>query len=353
MALGGSIRRLADAALISELDISPQSLTIAPYNDRTLGWYKGEYAMAGIVVEDCGITTPLSVSATRFQSLTAMFSDAIEVSLRPRGNALYMGREGREVSLQFNGEPSLDRYEELLAFEPIVEVHRQTFAREIEIASAAATAGANMANPILSGIRIVATGKLLGIQAANGKSLAFETHIEAKTKPDEKFQIIAPRADILVALHILMGDTIKIGLVGRGIVMQGIDSIVRIPQLSGTWPNLTAMRDQPARDRLEIESSALRMLGLAAKVYETTTTVRLEPTEGGVLLKTTESEIGQYIEALSGSLSRRYAVDLKDLEVAGKMSNGTIGVDFCETLAIARSDNRKLYMLLWTPNGND
>lgn len=350
MALGGSIRRMADAAQISELDISPQSLTIAPYDGKTLAWYKGEYAMAGIAVEDCGLTAPLSVAATQFQSLASLFSDALEVTIQPRGQTLIMGREGRQVSLRFNGEPTLDRYEELISFEPAVEVSRQAFAREIEVAAAAA--GTNLAMPILTGIRIVAGGKLLGVQASNGKSLAFESHIEAKAGKN-KFEVIAPRADILVALRILMGDTIRIGLSGRGIVMQGIDSIVRIPQLSGTWPNLAAMRDQPAQDKLEIASSALRVLGTAAKVYQTTSTVRIEPAEGGVLLKTTESEIGQYIEALAGSLSRTYSVDLKDLEVAGKMSDGVVDVEFCETLAIARADNRKLYMLLWKQSVND
>lgn len=347
MALGASVRRLADAAQISELDISPQSLTLAPHNGKTVGWYKGEYAMAGITVEDCGITAPLSVAATQFQSLTALFSDALEVTLQPRGQSLIMGREGRQVSLKFNGEPTLDRYEELLNFEPVVEVSRQAFAREIEVAAAAA--GTNLAMPILTGIRIVARDKLLGIQASNGKSLAYESAIEAKAGQG-KFEIIAPRADLLIALKILMGDSIRIGLLGRGIVLQGIDSIVRIPQLSGSWPNLKAMRDQPANDKLEINASALRVLGLAAKVYQTTTTVRLEPAEGGVLLKTTESEIGQYIEALSGSLSKRYALDLKDLEVAGKMADGVVDVDFCETLAIARAGTRKLYMLLWMQN---
>src|SRR5690606_31611714 len=99
----------------------------------------------------------------------------------------------RTLSLRQESGPPISGYAELVnSFSPAVEVDQKEFIEEIQ--SAAYVASTSMANPVLTGIRVVAKSNALGIQSADGKSLFFQSAIKAQvTTPVEA---ILPSVDV-------------------------------------------------------------------------------------------------------------------------------------------------------------
>lgn len=347
--LGISLKRLADAAEISKLDLNPRGLTLAPRGGATLAWFSGTYAGCGIMLPvDSALTAPVSVTATDFPQLASLFEDDQEVKFTPQKSALMLSAGRRRVSLQYLGSPDTEGYDRLVA-EATFVAHTKLADLAREATAAAQVSAVTLTVPILTGVRLLAAGKAIGLQAANGSTLVFETTFAATA--EGKIDLVAPAQDLLTALRTLGSGDVSIGAYGdpaRALVLKSSDAIVKLPRITGQWPDLKRVKDRAYAESLSLPAASVRALALAARTYAAEGLVTIRPTESkaNVVLETKESEKGQFQEVVSGDVSRAYKIDVSDLEVALKICGQTLEVTFAPEMARIIADARKLYILL-------
>lgn len=349
---GHELKRLAQANEAARIDLTGNGpLTLAPApGGGVLAWYKGAYGAAGVVVPDGAIDHPVSVGANEFAGLAALFEDAADVAVTtmPRSLELRSGR--RRVSLRYNGQPDASLYEEQQALSVSAIVKLSEFSRLMR-AAATMTAG-SMAQPVLSGVRLVIKPGALGAQAANGVSLVFEGGIKADG--ESSVECIVPADVIVPMLSIFDPETEYLGLAldRNALVLATTSTVARLPLLGGAWPNLSATRATLTfPDRLIIPTSTIRNLTRAIRAYKADEFVVFEPGSSfeaadTVLIRTEESEGGVFEEYATGNLSRSYKFALSDLEAAGRISSAELQIALGDRMARVTGEGMRLLLLV-------
>lgn len=346
--LGSTLHRLAEIVEVAKLDLQPTAMTLSPFEGGTLAWYAGHSAAGGIEVSEItGLEAPISISPFEFKDLSSLFDDNQQVVVKATDSTLLLTAKGRRVTLKKNNEPDLRLYTTLRdQSASILTVDKADLLREITFA--AAVVSLTLANRVLTGIRMVASGDAIELTAANGFSLVFEASLEADVKEDVAL-LLAP-TETLAALKIL-GDAEHVGMHvnNRALVMQTKDAIVRIATLSGLdkWPPMANLQQLIFTEDLKVPAQALRALTAAARAYDKSASdVVLRPSgqSGVAMLETKSTELGQFQEGLLGGLSRQYTLSVADLETATKMSD-VLHLEFSPTMALVTADRRRLYVL--------
>lgn len=344
------LKKLASAAEASTLDLAPGPITLSPSEDGGIvAWYQGTYAACGIRVDVPDILPrPVSVAAREFQSLAGIFDDDAEVGILPEPSVLKIATRQRRLTLRYIGRPNLHGYSQLSGTETEISAKMEDFVREVRIG--AESVAKNMSNPILTGIRLLGATGTVGIQTANASSLVFQSRVPGKVDVDGKFEVIAPWEDILRAFKMISGDVIRIGRSGRTLVLHGDSSVVKIPLLSGAWPNLAGpLKALQFRETVEIPTETVKSVAAAVRVYKAANEIILSPTEEGeIVIRTAEGELGRYEETIEGTLTTDYVFAVSDLETACKIVDGdSLTLSLSPTMARLASENgRQLFILL-------
>lgn len=337
-----NLKRLANACELSKLDLQPRHLSLVPTERGTLAWYASQYAGGGVEVEDSGLERPVSVSASEFGELVSLFNDEDDVKLSCAPTMLVLTCGKRRMTLRYQNTPDAALYTELRQADVVGRMNRAAFATEIGFAGQATATTVTM--PVLTGIRLVFTEKVMGIQAANGTSLVLETLMPLSD--GKKAEIIAPTMDLSVGLKILDGDVVTIARRNRSLVLISDRAAAMVGTLAGTWPKMSALRGLQFGDELVLSPGVLRTLVRAAAALKTTGDVIFAPdTAGdGVLLSTRDSEMGHYQEGITGSVAKPHVLSAADLDVAARMNANDTRLAFSDTLAKVVADNRTLYL---------
>lgn len=349
------LKRLADVAEVSKLDISPGAMTLAPIPGGTVSWYGGAYTAGGIkVAVEHALSEPVSVAALEFRELVNLFEDEMNVVLSVEASALVLKAGKRRVSLRFLSKPDYQQWAELRAVTGAsVTASRELFLRELGMASG--IAAVTLTNPILTGIRLVAKGGAGGVQAANGSSLVFEAKFAA-TAGEGSFQALIPAKDIMTVLPVVRDEESlsfvlqRRGETGMSLVIQGASSIVKLAILAGNWPKMEQLKQIKFDEPLSLPIPAIRSLAAATRAYKASNDTIIRPSEeaGFVVLETAEAEMGQFQETLPGSITRTYVLDVGDLETAGKLADGTLDLTLSPNMALCTVGGRSLYINLRT-----
>lgn len=343
--LGEKLKRLADVAEVSKLDLEPGSMTLAPVEGGTLAWYSGPYAAGGVVVDSTELTQMISVSALEFRDLTALFEDASDVRLKCDTSALVLSAGKRRVSLKYARKPDYELWTKLRALPSIGEAELTDLVRET--GAAAAVVAVTITQPLLTGIRFIMSEKAIGLQAMNGSSLILETVIPASCPGLTKQEIVVPVNELPPTWQV-MGDakTVKFALDGRSLIVFTDTAVMKLPIMLGQWPSLAAIRALVFDETLSIPVSVIKYLAQASRTYHSDSTVVLRPVEDGkhVIIETKESELGQFQEAVPGSMARTYVLDVNDIETISKLGSGTVEMMFSETMARVQAEKRKLFV---------
>lgn len=339
------LKSLASVAEAAKMDLAPGPLTIAPDEaGGIIAWYQGAYSACGIAIDVPDVlTAPVSVAAREFQSLAGLFEDDTEVALRVDKSSLLIASRQRKLSLRFQGKPSVDGYQVLRDTPPIVTTKLSELTREMVAASQCVST--TMSQPVLTGVRIIASDNALGLQAANASSIVFT--VAMKCEASDKFEIVAGASDIVMALRTLTGEQVSIGKAGRTLVLKTENAMIKIPTLSGLWPNIQKpLKALVYHDACDVPIESIKSLISAAKAYRAANDVVLIPTERGVSIETIEGELGQFQEEIEGTLSRRYVLDIADLDTAARMSDDVAHLQFSDSFVLMTAGPRRLYMLL-------
>lgn len=344
------LKKLASAAEASTLDLAPGPITLAPSEDGGIvAWYQGTYAACGIRVDVPDILSrPVSVAAREFQSLAGIFDDDADVGILPEDSALKIATRQRKLTLRYIGRPNLQGYSALIDTPAEISAKMSDFVREVKIG--AESVSKSMSNPILTGIRLLGARGLVGIQTANASSLVFQSRVPGTIEEREtKFEVIAPWEDTLRAFKMLSGDVIRIGRSGRTLVLHGDSSVVKIPLISGAWPNLAdPLKAIQFTETVEIPAESVKSVAAAIRVYKAAEEIILSPSEGEIVIRTAEGELGRFEETIEGTLSKDYTFAVGDLETACKMCDGDVlKLSLSSTMAKMVTDSgRQLYILL-------
>jgi DNA polymerase III sliding clamp (beta) subunit (PCNA family) len=342
---GKTLKRLAEVAEVAKLDLQPGAMTIAPIGDDVLAWYSGAYAAGGVLVDNPGeIQRPVSISAMEFRDLVGLFEDDAVVSVRPGESALLMAAGKRRVSLRYIGKPDTELFETVWNTPIVGSVKLAAF--ETDAMAASSVTAVTSAAPILTGIRMIISGKAMGLQAMNGSSIIMEVTLVGEAT--EKIETVLPATELQPAFKVLSDEeTIGFGMSGRTLILKGARSVVKLPLMAGKWPKAEAIRNLTFVDELSIPAGIVKTLIQAARVYKTEHLVTIRPTEGGhVILETEESELGQFQEAIEGMLSRPYKMAVADLDAAVKLTGDTLDLQFAATVALVKAGARRLFINL-------
>lgn len=345
--LAQKLKRLANATETAKLDLNPGGLVLAQVDNELLAFYHGAYAACGITVDTEGqqvLSRPVSVSAQELKDLVGLFDDDVQVRLVPGEAGLTIATKTRRASLTYKGSPDYTGYSTLTEVIPNVCVSLQEFKREADIASG--VSAVTLSQPILTGIRIIAANTTMGVQASNGTSLLFESAIKAEAG-NERFEVVAPAQDLMLGLRMMTGDKLWLARAGNGLVMVGEDSIVKLPVLSGKWPNMASVKPTEFQDHISLPTGMVRTLAIAVRAYRASNDAIIRPNESGMMvLETRDSEMGQFQEVMAGRVTQRYVIDVADLEVAARISDADIDMRFAKARGLATSELRKLYLTL-------
>lgn len=342
---GVTLKRLADASDASKLDLMPADLVLSDTADGALAWYRGSYVACGVIAVDVqfGLLQPVSVASKDFQALVALFADDDDVSIKMVQSSLALSSRSRKVSLRFRAEGDSDGYAKLKAETVSLSVPRADLAREINNASLAVST--SYVNPVLTGVRLIADGSVLGIQAANGVSLMYEGVGEAKSSG--RLELIAPANDFATGLGIAgQGEEIKVAVSERAFTLIGDDAVVQLPRLTGQWPQLSRVRQLEFSGALIVPVTALKAAIQATKIYKAGNLLTFRQVEGGVSLESVESEAGLYQEAIEGEIPQSYTLDMDDLDAAAKIASGeTLTLAFAPNMVRIVDGQHKLYIM--------
>lgn len=347
--LASQLQRLSAAADVTRLNAIglPPSLTLYSNQAGLNAWVSGQHAAAGITVQtDTVLPVPVSLGPSEFKELVGLFDPSTEVALRVDESKLTIASRARRVSLRYYGVADTSNYDALRQSEPIAQVPLADLIREITFA--AGVASVSMAVPILQGMLVVMHGPTIGIQAANGSSLVFQVATPAQSYVAQS--LVAPVQDTLLAARIL-GDepVVTIKLLKRTLVLEVPSGAVKVPLLIGEWPNMSQLAALQFVEKLTVSVATIKALLAAARAYKTSSEAIISPTANGVLLSTTESEQGQFQELLpaeAGMVSRRYTIDVGDLDSAARMSSDYVELEFSNTMARVTVESRRLYINL-------
>lgn len=315
---------------------------------RIVSWYQGPYAACGVVVTGMEPIS-CSVNAKSFQQLVELFDDDDDLSLVSTESALLIASKRRRVTLQFDGSPDIGGYHTLQdVFTPSFEIDAATLAREVRIA--AQMAAISVQNPILTGMRLVSVGTVLGIESANGSSLFSTATVPIEPATDgARQEIIAPTNNLIDAITALHTEgKVAVGMQGRALVLRAGSAVFKIPTLAGTWPKLTMLRTMKFdRGEMTIPTESIRALVLAAKIYQSGADVTFRPGDEPetIILETKHAEGGQFVEHFEGSIARPYVFDVADLDILSRVSGDTLTIELGETMARITSGSRKTYVI--------
>lgn len=345
------LKRLADVADVSKLDLTPGAMTLAPVEEGTLGWYAGPYSAGGIVVPVLeALTEPVAIAATEFRDLVALFDDDQDVRLKADETALVLTAGKRRVSIRYLGKPEFSQWQVIRSVEgPYCSGPRDVLLRELGTASGIASV--SLTNPILTGIRLFSLSGAAAVEAANGSSLVFESGFAADSK--EQFDALIPAKDIMTAIGVVREEEILTlilqsrGNAGFSLIVKGKSSILKLAILAGNWPKMEQLKKLEFTEALSLPTSAIRSLAIAARAYKASNDAIIRPssTPGFVILETQESEMGQFQEGFPGEISRTYVLDVGDLDQAAKLSNETLQLSFAEQMARCIVGARKLFIV--------
>lgn len=344
--LAQDLKRLADVAEIAKLDIAPGAVTLAPTENGILAYYEGAYAAGGIIVAAGDLQKQVSVSATEFSALVALFDTNTDVILKATASELSLSTRSRRVKLRFRGDPSIEGYVRLQETARDGSVKLAPFLKEATFASTVSAVA--MTAPILRGIRVVRAKTVVGIQAANGTSLVYETSIPGKSK-GEKVEIAAPAEDLLLALRVL-GQSEDVffgtGPTGKTLVLSNETAVVKIATLAGQWPEMGQLRNLMFSQAISLPVPSIKALTTAARAYRSGSEATIRPGKGQtIILETEETETGQFQEVLPGLLTSTFVLDIADLDTASKMVSDAVVLEFSDQMARMTTEGRKLYLL--------
>lgn len=345
---GRTLKRLAEVGEMSKLDLSPGAVTLSPIDGGVLSWYSGVSAAGGVEAQvSDGLSRPVSVYSSEFKEIAGLFDDDVDVKLKPDASELVLQAGTRRVALRYLEKPDTSVYTQIRDhLASTITVDRDEFYREMQYA--AQVTAVTMTTPVLTGIRITANKSAMGFQAMNGSSLVFQAAIKAEAS--EEFQIVAPTNDMLTALRLLDSEIIGIHQTGRSIVIQGTGGVVKLSTLDPKpWPTnaVTKLRELEFTESVTIPAASIRAIAAAVRAYKATNDVVIRPSQaaGKALLETRASEMGQFQEVISASLSKPYVFDVADLETASRMAADKLTLEFSPNMALAKNGMRKLYVL--------
>lgn len=344
------LKRLASVGEMAKLDLSPGAVTLAPIDGGVLSWYSGVSAAGGVEAQVLDVLErPVSVYSSELQEMADLFDDDQQVRLKADATALVLSAGRRRVSLRYLNQPNYDLYPKVRdPLASVVTVERDAFMRELGYATS--VSAVTVANPILTGVRVITSRTALGFQAMNGTSLVFQSAVKAECS--EELEIVVPTSDLLIGMRVLGYDdsgTVGIHMDGRSLVLQTDASVVRMATLAGNWPTLIAenLKKLEFSDALAIPSGSVKAIANAARAYKASNEIVIRPgsREGTTILETRESELGQFQEVIDGTMSKPYVFDVADLETASKMTTGSLSLQFAPAMAMAKIGARKLYVL--------
>lgn len=341
---GRDLKRLSDVADVAKLDLSPGAITLAPTDDGVLAWYSGSYAAGGVrATVSHTLDRAVSIAPDEFRQLATLFDDDAELRLSAEASALAIIAGKRRVTFRYLNTPDIETYAPLQEAPELLRCSRSDFSREINFASDVSSVALTV--PILTGLHLIMSSKLLGVQAANGSSLVFETAIAAQG-PAERIDLVTPSSDMLIALRVL-GDAseVAIGVLGKSIVLRTDGAIAKLATLGGTWPKMEQLRTLKFDEETVIPPALIRSLTLAARAYKASNDAIIRNAGSGqIVLETVAAETGQFQETLAGSVSRTYTFDVADLDIAAKLGTKDVDLRLSPTMALVRSGLRKLYI---------
>lgn len=275
--LGRELRYLAGVADLATLDFEAASLTINSGGESVAAIYVGTYTGGYRIVEDTEAPVhTVAVKTKQFKDMSTLFGDDIKVSMTPgmgqgdtggvrfrsklssMGMAMMMGQE-RTLGDVTPPEQSEVKWSVTLPGNKLIE--------EMDIAASFASTQPN--SPVLTGVRIAVTKRLMRLDAFDGYELVYRATIKTKPKGDEG-EVVVPHKDFLLGLKLCASGSNMVTVAMRSdghVYITNPDStaMFKCGFIHGNWPRMDAYTDIPVGTDLILSPDLLRYVSQAGR----------------------------------------------------------------------------------------
>ncbi len=334
--LGSDFSQLAQVGEFTSLDLAPKPLTLTLDGGHLYAIYPGTYTRGEVKVPYTGDPTnfPYTVGAKQFAALSSLLSAFEEISFTANANDLVVHGGELSVTLRRVAEPP--QVPEGGPHDVLCTVDAALLKAEFELAhefSAKTTVA-----PLFTGIRVLSSGTNIVLMAFDGYSALFASSVPATIL--QPFDLTLPGYDLITGLRAAGRQIISVGWYpttsgGKRFAFSGADCAFHATSLPGTWPDMKQLTTQLDRDDVTIHADKLRAAVSSVRVLLADNTLHLEASENGLILRTSDAEMGRFEAALGSvaTLSGPVIFDVAHLELAAKL-----GGDI--TLSIAVDKNQ-------------
>lgn len=306
---GKTLKYLAAVCELARLDVQAAAITLSSDAGRLQASYAGIYANGSRTVEgqDEG-DWELSVSASQFKALAAMYDDDDSIRAVITGDALRLSSRTMTTTLRRWGERNdpveIDAEDVRIA----ARISAPVLLSELDAAMGFVSDSNYM--PALTGIRLD-FGKRLRILAFDGVQALFQSTLRARITG--KGSLIVPTQDFILGARLVNEDDAVIAQPNDTdhIALFNSGSLFRSSLMAGLWPDVSrviAKRDYPST--FNVEAATIRNLVAGAKALDSGPDIYVRPTRGHVIFGL-EGESGKFAVAVPGSVAQplRYDVD--------------------------------------------
>jgi DNA polymerase III sliding clamp (beta) subunit (PCNA family) len=320
---GQTLKYLADVADLAKLEIEASGVMLAAEEGTITAGYSGAYARGSRSAPFNDVPFALSISASRFKAIAAMFPDDEEIKCRYVNDGLRLVGNSISATLRTWGEmrdfPVLDTKKVKLA------ARLPTTDLISEIEAAAGFVSDSAARPALQGIRLNFYPGSLHVYAFDGAGALYRSTIACRTQGEGS--VIVPTQDFLLGARLLADEDAVIVVPNDGtdaVAMYNKHALFRSSVLTGVWPDISGITmNRKAASAFDVEAATVRNLVAGAKAFESGPDILVGPAGNvpGKVRFRVSSESGAFAVTVKGSLMTDLRYDAITLGKAGRIGS--------------------------------
>lgn len=317
---GSSLKHLADVADLARLDIEAAGITLRAGDGMLTAGYQGQYARGWrtIAIPE-SFDFEVSVSASRFKAIVAMFSEDDDVELRVLDSGLRLRTQSSNALLTYWGE--VDDFAEIDKKQIELAARMPTSLLIEELTAAAAFVSDSQTQPALTGINLTfGAGAGLKIMAFDGGGALYASNVEAKVKGAGS--ITVPTQDFLVGARLIQtGEVIIAKPKGQDAIAlynPDLGSLFRSSAIIVPYPDVSTVMKPLRRQSFDVNSGMIRNLVLSAKVLDGGPDISVA-SRGGRVYFGSRGEAGTFTVSTKGEIDAKLHYDAETLDKVTKL----------------------------------
>lgn len=339
------LKFLAEVADLARLDFEAASVSINKHGSRLVATYNGAYSTGQRwrEVPDAPEIS-LMVLGKQFKDLMSLFGDDEDVLLAMAGGVLQVRSKDKKIDLRPRGPgEGIEPYSPTDST-PLAEIDTDGFLKEVQCASE--FSARSMAKAVLTGVRIMARGTTLGLQASDGQAVLFET-THKLAKAVKEFALVAPAYDLALGLRLIKSGRVRVAQTANknNLLLYGDDALFRCSLIAGEWPDFAKIRQPQSRTHVKLPGALVKSVIQSIKILGTTNDLIMRGDGETLHIESVLSEAGQFNAQVLSSVVGTFTFDSNIFELVIHMGDTLdVGLPVGQVPTLVESGARKFWM---------